>query len=240
MTEWRFLHRGDFIRIEVSVKPGKRSYRPAIEQQIEREWEKATAANPGLYNGIAFSLLACSVEGGTLHLTLHETDYKSFIGTNATHAQELTDPNDRADIMAACCVCVTSDNKIILGKRSAQQAQGAGLWHVIGGNMDIIDPYQLMRREIVEETGIDDDHILSIRCVTLGVCNRGKKPELIFQARLDCDEQCVRTRLSHAFDADEHTEIRFVPVQDLKRFIEENMMVPVGRAAIEEYLRRPQ
>ncbi len=236
MKNWQILHRGIFDGIEITVVPEKRTYSQKILEQIDLEWERAIEKNPGLYNGIAFSLLDSSVGDRTLHLLMQETDYKSFYGTNATHASDLTDPNDRSDILAACCVCVTSDRKVIVGKRSNLQAQGAGRWHVIGGNLDILDPYQLMQREVVEETGIDPECVEAMECMALGLCVIGKKPELLFHARLNCDSDYVRGRLPHAFDAEEHTEMRFVPVEELLCFVEENPMVPVGEAAIAEYL----
>ena len=236
MKNWRILHRGVFDGIEITTVPGKRTYSPEILKQIDFEWERASRQNPTLYNGVAFSLLESSVKDRTLHLLVQETDYKSFYGTNATHAKDLTDPNDRSDILAACCVCVTSDNRVIIGQRSDRQTKGAGKWHVIGGNLDILDPYQLMKREIVEETGVDPEHVETLECMALGLCVIGKKPELLFRARLNCDPEYVRTRLSHAIDAEEHTEIRFVPIDELKHFIDHNPIVPVGEAAIATYL----
>ncbi len=237
MKNYRILHHGVFDRIDVDLVEGKRTYSPAIQTVIDREWDAAVEKNPSLYNGVAYSLERSHTVGSTLKLLLQETDYKSFIGTNATHASTLENHEDRADIVAACCICITSDHKVFLGKRSTIQAQGEGKWHVVGGNLDIPDPFQLMIREIVEETGIYPEHILDMRCMALGICTIGKKPELLFSAELSIDSEQMEDCLEQAPDRQEHSEVRFVAVEDLPDFMREHSMVPVCEAAIEEFFR---
>ncbi len=68
--------------VKCKILKGKRTFNSSITKQIEDEWQRQKKKNNRLFNGRVFSLINFSIKKNELHLTLQETDYKSFVGTN--------------------------------------------------------------------------------------------------------------------------------------------------------------
>ena len=104
-----------------------------------------------------------------MQLTLGDTSYKEYVITRDPAYARNRPRTALSNPLAVCSVVETSDNLILLDQRQGVDVYN-GHYHVIGGffergiDKDVQgwpDPFQAMRREIREETGI---RIFKIQC----------------------------------------------------------------------------
>ncbi len=169
---------------------------PTIQSWIDTFWQQnlATAREKGipLFNTNLFRLVnAASQPDGTLHLLLGNTSYKEYTTTHVPDFFQNRTRQELSNALAVCSVIETSDGHILLDKRQGVDVH-VGRYHVIGSfferDLDMTgqpDPFQAMRREIREETGIQLSDIRAQYC--LGIVYDLKTPhsELCFLTRLN-------------------------------------------------------
>ena len=252
--------------IEYDVIPGKKTYPREIKELITAAWNMARLdPELNLFNGKVIAYLGSEPQimpdGSTkLRLTVQETDYKSFFGTNVKNAHQIYENEHLANALAVCAVVETLDATIIIGNRSKSVAEGSELWHVPGGTIEIpkladvdtaillklglpqqiksaLNPFYTMIKELSEELNIGIDDYLSLVCLGLGENLEMKKPEFLCHFRLRLSAAEVQERLADAVDAAEHSQILFVPIEDCRDFVHTHPFTPIGTAAIELYLK---
>ena len=208
---------------------------------IDRRWKEETAKNKSyLFNGKVASLVDFKGDLKSLHLVLQETDYKSFFVTNILNDDVLAEQYF-TNTLAICAVTITSDRRVIIGKRSSILAEGEGLWHVPGGTCDEevlagSNPFDLIVRELKEEFNIDQSEMDNMKCIGLGKNLVYRKPELLGSIQLNVTAEKVMSKMSIASDFNEHTEIQFVPETELGEFLKKNRISPIGRLCLERFI----
>ena len=252
--------------INFQVTRGKKQYPPEIKELITAAW-KVAKTNPELqlFNGCVAAYLDSTVVSQPdsamgLQLTVQETDYKSFYGTNVKNVHQIYDDNHLARALAVCAVVETIDATVIIGNRSKTVAEGSELWHVPGGTIEYpklsavdtdilhrlglphtleaaLNPFYTMLKELTEELNIGINDYLSLVCLGLGENLEMKKPEFLCHFRLRLSAAEVRSRLAAAPDAGEHSEILFVPLEECSDFVRTHPFAPIGQAAIELYIK---
>ena len=238
-SEYRIIYNGCFKRqdFEFRLLSGKRSYSPKIKKMIKHAWDEARL-DPDLilFNGKVISLINAEMIGQRMFLTVQETDYKSFYGTNLSNP--FTVPYAQlANPLAACAVVETIEGTIFVGKRNKYLAEVNGFWHVPGGTLDeVINPIDFMKRELSEELNIESGDIQSDVCLGLAENLLMLKPEFICHFHLKLTENEVAAKIIHAKDRDEHTEFVFVPMEELAYFVTVHPFAPIGKAAVQLYL----
>ncbi|MDD2331903.1 MAG: NUDIX hydrolase [Candidatus Cloacimonetes bacterium] len=269
MKRFRIIHRGLFATgdFEIELLPGKKSYPADVKKLINCAWQEARL-NPDtrLYNGRVLSYIGSEIKPSPdgraiLRLSLQETDYKSFFGTNVQNANLIADPASLANALAVCALVETFDATVVIGKRSNTLAEGKGLWHVPGGTLELktqwkdqlplmkqlglgsrkistLNPILTMLRELKEELNLEYGDFIFCHCLGLGENLGMKKPEILCHFKTKLSSQELSARTTEAIDCSEHSEILFVPVEDLRDFICMNPFAPIGEAAISLYLER--
>ena len=178
---------------------------PAIQSWIDTLWQQnlVAAREKGipLFNTNLFRLISvASQPDGTLHLELGNTSYKEYTTTRVPGFFQNHTRQELSNALAVCSVIETSDGYILLDKRQGVDVH-VGRYHVIGGfferDLDMAgqpDPFQAMRREIREETGIQAVDIREQYC--LGVVYDLTTPhgELCFLTCLNIPLAEVQTR----------------------------------------------
>jgi ADP-ribose pyrophosphatase YjhB (NUDIX family) len=175
-----------------------RAFAPDDPAAVATAWAEAQRAKPGLYDGPMVRLDGCR-PGGRLRLCLRPTSYRAFWGTQVA-ITGLPRPH-RADPLGCSTLVVTADGWLVLGRRSARVALYPGRVHPFGG---CIEPGAAVtaeaRRELREETGVDDRDIRRLAVVGIVVDRRLAQPELLTVAWL----RLSRDRLVAGIDPEEH------------------------------------
>ena len=208
MIEFEILARNLYLpdQLTITYNPSLRMpITPAIQSWIDTLWQQklATAHQKGipLFDTNLFRLVnAASQPDGTLHLVLGNTSYKEYTTTRVPGFFQNRARQELSNALAVCSVIETSDGHILLDKRQGVDVH-VGRYHVIGGFFErdldtttLPDPFQAMRREIREETGIQSADIREQHC--LGVCYDLTTPhsELCFLTHLNISLAEVQTR----------------------------------------------
>lgn len=211
MLEFDILVRGLFRpdQLEIVYDSTLRMPLPAdVREWMDQLWQQKLAAarakGTPLYDARLFRLISASVRpDGTLHLVLGDGSYKEYVTTREPTFSRGKAREELGNVLAVCSVVETSDGYILLDKRQGVDGY-VGRYHVIGGfferdldthpgtsptGMDTTpavkpDPFQAIRREIREETGIQQADIREQYC--LGV---------VYDLTMPHGEMCFLTRL---------------------------------------------
>lgn len=204
----RFHAAGDWTPAQVHVTRAAASAPetpPEVAALIDSAWA-AALARPGvhLFDGPMCRLESWSAAPDCLALTLSETTYKRFLGTNLTHP-ELADRYGRqilANPVGVSPALLTADGFLMMGRRNASVAYYPNRIHPFAGALDPadVDPFAAVRRELNEELALTDADVPDIRCTGIAEDLSIRQPELIFLART------TRTRgqIEAALDGTEH------------------------------------
>jgi 8-oxo-dGTP pyrophosphatase MutT (NUDIX family) len=204
----RFHAAGDWAPHSVEVTraaAGPRPTPPEVAALVESAWAEAVA-RPGvhLFDGPMCRLDSWSATPECLTLTLSETTYKRFLGTNLAHP-ELADRYGRdvlANPVGVSPALLTADGYLMMGRRNASVAYYPNRIHPFAGALDPADadPFAAVRRELNEELGLTEADVPEVRCTGIAEDLSIRQPELIFLART------TRTRgqVEAALDRTEH------------------------------------
>lgn len=219
----------------------KKEFSPKVQELIEGEWE-AVLLNKEIFifNGAVSSLDHFEYRDSVLHIYYCESDYKAYYGTNIKNSNTLSEQKDLAYALAVCTIVESSDGKIIVGKRGGHLAEGRAFWHVPGGTLEyypdrVNHPFEVMKRELVEELNLSD--ISSMICLGLGENRTLAKPEFLLYTKTDLTSKQIEENMSEAVDFNEHSEIKFIPKENILDFVEEVNFTEIGRAVVELYLK---
>ncbi|HLI06226.1 MAG TPA: NUDIX hydrolase [Ktedonobacteraceae bacterium] len=213
MLEFEILARGLFRpdQLEITYNPALRMpLPPTVREWMEQRWQQKLAAarakGTPLYDAHLFRLISTATRPeGMLHLVLGDGSYKEYVTTREAAFSAGRAREELGNVLAVCSVVETSDGYILLDKRQGVDGY-AGRYHVIGGfferDLDIVaspdepttgtgsavaikpDPFRAVRREIREETGIQQADIREQYC--LGV---------VYDLTMPHGEMCFLTRL---------------------------------------------
>ncbi len=259
--DYKIHHRGVYRAEQICFEllPGKKAYPAQIKELIAAAWQHArTQADLHIFNGRVAALHGYSICGDTMQITVQETDYKSFYGTNVKNSHQILESSHLANALAACAVVETTDATILVGKRNSHMAEGQELWHIPGGTLEfpkdykrqkdliselglpftkasVLNPVLTMVRELYEEFNLTPDCIPHRLCLGLGENLEMKKPEFLCYFKLNISSQQVKARMASAADADEHSEISFVPIEEIFEFSALHPFAPIGKAAIQVF-----
>lgn len=183
---------------------------------IDRAWDAAnTQRGVELFDGPLCRLEDLAVDGDGLHLRLSPTGYRLFIGTNGRHPQWAEEYGRQvmADPVGTSAILLSSDGVLVFGRRSQRVALYPGFIHPFGGTLEppaeatVLDPFAEMRRELMEEVGIDADDIADLRIIAVVEDRHLRQPELLYAARTRLTTATITQRL----DRHEHSGCWMLP-----------------------------
>jgi predicted NUDIX family phosphoesterase len=215
---------------------------------IDREWKiairRSKKIGAPLYNGDLYRLRSWRCSNKKLHIELSDTNYKEYVGTRSRRYLKTHSIKDVANPLAVCACVITSDDKIIIGRRKKVDVYENRL-HVIGGFVDakkdsverIPKIFHAIKREIVEEIGIDAKELNVIRCLGLVYDKIVPHPEMTFLVTLNLPSSEVQSK--HPTDI-EMGQVEFVKntLKSLQNFVLYNheSLTPNGEANLLLYI----
>ena len=173
---------------------------------IESKWSNFLASNPQSFDGPLFrvdkyNILKCENEINQIELYLSDTDYKEFVGTRDSDFHASFGQDKIAFPLSVGSILVTSDNKLVFGKRSSDIDAEKNTISVVAGYLDPrkdfvrttyldsdgwkIDIFCGIQREILEETGIEPVNIVDLFCMGLIDNKQYRQMNIPFYASLN-------------------------------------------------------
>ncbi|XP_046571099.1 uridine diphosphate glucose pyrophosphatase NUDT22-like [Haliotis rubra] len=238
------------MRVILSETYNRKRLPEAMEHNVETVWSDRLAKNPKLYNGTKFRIDSVSIEGDALTVNLGVTCYKEYIGSNWSPNVELYQTLGRqycnnpqvylSDPLGVGSFVLTSDNRVILLRRSVHCGEAPGLWDVPGGHAE---PEELVGKKSFEEIDVSsmdsqavtdeifDSILREIRDEVnlpqsslsdpelLGIARNttsASRPSMEFLVRcsLKSEEVVSRYQQGNQAEADESTSIKMLPLED--------------------------
>jgi 8-oxo-dGTP pyrophosphatase MutT (NUDIX family) len=163
-------------------------------------------------------------QASPVHLVLGDTSYKEYVTTREPEFFRGRGREELSNALGVCSVVETSDGYILLDRRQGVDVY-AGRYHVIGGfferGLDMgerPDPFVAMRREIREETGIQEGDIREQFCLGAVYDLATPHGELCFLTELNIDLAEVRRRVPEDDEVKELLALA-ATAEDLRNFV---------------------
>ncbi len=222
--------------VRTSVVPSSRPFLPEVERLIDAVWDaRANGRDVLLFDGPMARWESWDVTGEVLRLTISQTSYKPFLGTNLLHP-ELADRHGRAVLanpVGVSPALLTADGFLLLGRRNASVAYYPDRTHPFAGAMepgDGADVFAALRRELNEELGLAPNDIADVRCTGIVEDPGLRQPEIIFAANV----RLTLAKIESQVDRDEHyTSVALPATRDaVEAFIVDPLLTPVAVASL--------
>jgi 8-oxo-dGTP pyrophosphatase MutT (NUDIX family) len=160
--------------ITCSYTPIYLSYNDEERSYIENEWNEEIKIKPYLFDGKLIHVKKQSLHNSRIMFSMCNSSFKEFIGTYSYEYKKLFNKNKIIRPISVGTMIITSDDKWIIGRRSKTHDY-EGYYTLVAGYMDpdkdLVnsrpDPFLAAKRELIEETGVQDDDITSIICLGL-------------------------------------------------------------------------
>jgi ADP-ribose pyrophosphatase YjhB (NUDIX family) len=141
---------------QLRVGGGTWDYASANAASVDEAWQRATAENPGFFNGVIHLVDDLEIDATNLRASLLATDFKSYL-----FWREAGFPETGVLDGFGSALIKSSDGAILLGRQRAGNING-GLAYLPGGFIDgrdvdgagRIDIAASIARELEEETGL--------------------------------------------------------------------------------------
>ena len=141
--------------VMISVDPASHPYETVLAEAIEQNWAVEQAANPALFNGQVCMLAEAALSGGRLSGRCHLVRFATLLYWRKNRAAAT------AEHIFAHAMPVSADGALIAIRMGRHTANPGRIYFAAGSfdNDDItdgrIDVKGNMRREVVEEPGLD-------------------------------------------------------------------------------------
>ncbi|MBA2287767.1 MAG: NUDIX hydrolase [Ktedonobacteraceae bacterium] len=209
MREFEILARGCYqpAQLVIAYDPAlTMPSTPSTHEWLDALWQRklvrARERGIRLFDAPVYRLSSIEVRpDGTLHLLLGNTTYKEYVTTRDPEFATGREPHELGNPLSTCSVIETSDDYILLDKRQDVDVY-EGRYHTIGGAFERgrdttegrPDPFKAIRREIREETGVQEDDIAEQYCLGAVYDLLTPHSELCFLTRLRIPLSTVHTR----------------------------------------------
>lgn len=230
---------GDWTRdqVKISSVPSTRLIVPEVERLIDETWADVSA-RPGvhLFDGPMARLESWHASPEQLSLTLSDTSYKPFLGTNLHHP-ESADRYGRevlANPVGVSPALETADGWLMMGRRNSSVAYYPDRIHPFAGAMepkDRQDLFAAVRRELSEELGFGSADIADVRCTGIAEDPKLRQYELIFRVA----STRTRGQIETGLDQTEHHASWAIPASGEaidEALHDSSQLTPVAVAAL--------
>ena len=188
--------------VDVGIAEGAHPFRGAHDAEIAENWEAEIAANPTLFDGDIVFQRAMKLENGHLASTAHLTGFSTLL-----YWRRQARPTGGAHLFAMPLI-LSSDGALV-AIRMARHTANPGKVYCAAGSLDASDIVAgrcdldaNMRREVLEETGLDLDHARSEAVYRAVIVDRTVCVTRLFQFASDAEtlREAIRSHISGDVD----------------------------------------
>ncbi len=217
------LVKGQWAERDVQIVLSGNSYSPpeVVKKYIQERWLVKLEQYPRMFNGPLVRLEKWEADT-MLRITVGLTDFASYMVTREPNFAQLFSGQERANPQGTNVILITSDDKVLVTKRSEKSEQNPGTLNFIGGyinvpagNVSTISVGDEVRREVLEELNIAPDRHESITVQGIGYDPIHCHPELFIMSKLSKSSQEILSDWNRAQDAHESERVFFVDKKDL-------------------------
>ncbi len=215
-------------RLQVRWHDRPRETTDELERLIAAGWQakRAEARRSGgiLFNGQMARYLSHDVREGTMLLDVGPTNYRDFVGTNLLNKDRVHEFGWHrfSNPIGTTATIITSDGRLLYGRRSERVAYHGGYLHTFGGALEqadwkpaargaprarMVDAFASVRRELDEEIHVGEQEINETVCLGLVRDREIFQPELIFDATVSLTRDELAARLDPRDELQEHTAV---------------------------------
>lgn len=227
--DWRPGH----VRLEWTDRSSRQTV-PEVERIIDETWTRVLS-RPGvrLFDGPMCRMESFAASAEVLRLTLSQTSYKPFVGTNLEnpHLAERFGAGVMANPVGVSTLLETADGFLTMGRRNAAVAYYPGRVHPFAGALeprDGADPFSAVCRELGEELSLAREEMTDVRCFGIVEDHALRQPELIFLASASLPRDAVEARL----DREEHHAAFSIRMSDVDEALGDASLTPVAVASL--------
>jgi len=227
--------KGGGVEVDYNYEGYARKALDGDADDIERAWAKKLETHPKTYDGFKFRLHAVVKSDDKVTLQVGLTNYKEYVGTQTNPRLRAAGNAHLSNALGCECVLTTSDNKIVLLRRSRAVAFASGLYNGPSGHAEPQyvwnknNSREVLRdgivREIVEEVGIPEKALSEPRLIGV-MRDADLKPDCLFVVETTQTSGEVKEGYRHALEAWESERLAFVDSEDCGL-----ALTPVTRAA---------
>jgi 8-oxo-dGTP pyrophosphatase MutT (NUDIX family) len=187
-------------RLRIQIVPSTWSAPPSVQEQIDSTWEIVARSGIHLFDGPMCRLEVFHATPAELSLSVSETTYRIFVGTNLRHP-ELADTYGQSVLANSIGVSVlvrTTDGFILLGRRNETVVYWPSRLHPFAGALEPADesnPFVAATRELHEEAGLAESDISDLRCVGMVSDHYLRQPEMILRAQTQLTRQQIESQI---------------------------------------------
>lgn len=180
-------------QVKVNWNSQRRNLPQSLIEKIDAHWHREisqTSKNSFIFNGDLCKLDSWKISDNNLTLDLRYTNYKELLYSNHIHEQNTEESNFpfTSKALGISAVLLSSDNMIIVIKRSSHVGEGPGKLDIVGGHIHpyehsvegIPDPFFAMKAEMVEEVNLAPAPAEELVCIGIIITTTTQKPELVF------------------------------------------------------------
>jgi len=215
--------------IHICWKPEELNIPDRLLQEIEHFW--ATLKHRGHFNGRISRLDRWQIQNGSLVLHLSPSDYRTLLYSNQYTERISNKWGERflSRALGISAVVVSTEQQILLMKRSASMGEFPNRYDVFGGHIDVPtensapDVFHAMQQELHEELALKSTDY-SLELLGLVESSINKKPELVFAAPAKRSIPELLHQAQTARDKNEYVQLFAVANREdaLAQFLDKN------------------
>ena len=221
----------------------------ALAARMDTFWsqlQRNKVPGASLFDGENCRLEQYRLQDGILTLQLGKSYYRHTLYSNEYHSDIVREWGEEylAHTLGVSAVVLSSDNLLMIMKRSERVGEYPGYLDVFGGHINphtdrqytIPSPFLAIQSELRLELGIPAGAIRTLYCCGLIKNKQNQKPELIFNALSALSSDTLLQKARHAEEADEFSDILTIPDgrENLHNFmrLNENTLTPSAQGSI--------
>jgi hypothetical protein len=203
-----------------------------MQKAIDNFWESESAGKPYLFNGELCRLARWEKRDEQLIISLGRANYKEQWYSNAFCREIIPQYGDDVlcRALGVSAVIVSSDQQIVLIKRSAEVGEDPARLDVWGGHIGpeehaingVPDPFCAIATEILEEANLTLSDDEALECIGLIETTTTFKPEMIFRVRVQFSAAEI-FKMAKAYPSAEWSALLSIPnrTESVRNFLQD-------------------
>jgi 8-oxo-dGTP pyrophosphatase MutT (NUDIX family) len=207
-------------QVKCSYLPAEQEEHAAHLAYIKEFWDSYQQSHPAAFDGplLGLSAIDCG-DSNELHLLVKQTSYSQYVATRDPSFATRCPGIKRADPIGITTVVISSDERVVVTRRSASAEQNPGLLYFIGGYAEPPGAEPLddlicrnARRELSEELGVASSNPMLILGLALDpvYCH----PEFFLVTRLAVPASAIADLWQRATARQEASELMLLPISE--------------------------